>query len=144
LEPELAQIETETIQSYKRSGAGALQSRYNLINSTLKLAAELNKEAVYAGALQTYLEAGLDLGLVTTAEVAAKELSRLTTRNKSFERRLKDGNADHSVGLLYWEMAQSALDQSTPGRFDTNELHRAAVIVDHVLPRYFKYVAEVR
>ena len=144
LNAELAEIETETIQSYKRVGAGRRQPLYNQINSTLKLASELNKEAMYAGALQTYLEAGLDLGLITALDVKATELARLRVRNKSFERRLKDGTVDHSIGLLYWEMAQSALDQATNGGLIQNELKRAAVIVQDVLPRYFKYVAEVQ
>lgn len=144
LEPELVELETETIQSYKRNGAGSLQPRYNLINSTLKMASELNKEAMYAGALQRYLEAGLDLGLVTTPKVEAKELLRLEAQNGSFGRRLKAGTADHSIGLLYWEMAQSALSQAATGKLNENELQRAAVIVDRVLPRYFKYAGEVQ
>jgi hypothetical protein len=144
LDPELTKIEIETIQSYRRNSAGSLQPRYNLINSTLKLASELNQAAMYAGALQTYLEAALDLGLVAAPYVDAKLLSQLRVRNKSFERRLKDGSVDHSIGLLYWEMAQSALDQATSGSSNENELKRAAVIVHEVLPRYFKYLAEVQ
>lgn len=139
LNPELAQIETETLESYKRGGAGKLQPGYNLVNSTLKLASELNAQAMYAGALQTYLEASLDLGLIAAPEVTANEVSQLRVRNQSLERRLKDTAADHSIGILYWEMAQSALDQAA----NEVDLKRAAVIIQDVLPRYFRYLAEV-
>jgi len=144
LGPELVELETETIQSYKRNGARSLQPRYNLINSTLKMASELNREAMYAGALLRYLEAGLDLGLVTTPKLEEKELSRLGAENKSFGRKLRAGTVDHSIGLLYWEMAQGALDSAATGKLNENELQRAAVIVDRVLPLYFKYAAEVK
>jgi len=141
LGPELVELETETIQSYKRNGVVS-QPRYNLINSTLKMAWELNREAMYAGALLRYFEAALDLGLVITPKVEAKELPRLTARNTSFGRRLKAGAADHSIGLLYWEMARSALDSAATGNL--NEIQRAAVILDRVLPLYFEYAAEVK
>lgn len=144
LDPELARLETETLESYKLSGAGKLQQRYNLVNSTLKLASELNKAAMHAGALLTYLEAGLDLGLITRPDVDGNDLSQLRMRSQSFERRLKAGAVDHSIGILYWEMAQSALDEGTRGKSDRGELKQAAVIVEDVLPRYFKYVAEVQ
>lgn len=141
LKPELAQIEAETLQSYRSADASS-QPQYNRLNSNLKVASELNTAAMYEGALHEYLRSSLFLGLINKPAVNAEELSRLKTQSKTFERQLMAGKVDHSIGLLYWQLAERILNPAGAAKPDENELKRAAVIMDKVLPLYFKYAME--
>jgi hypothetical protein len=143
LEVELNQLETETLQAYRKPDASNSQRAFNRVNSTLKLATELNKEGRYAGALHKYLEASLYLDLIGAAALEPQKLPQLKTQSDLYKTRLAATGTDHSLGLMYWEMAHSALDQmAAAGQLNSEELKRMAVILDKVLPRYFKYVSE--
>ena len=144
LEAELAGLEADTLQSYRSPEASSRQPQYNRLNSNLKMAGELNRAAMYAGALHKYLESSLYLALINRLEVRPEELIRLNAQSEAFGRQLKSDNADHSIGLLYWEMAQSALNQAEAGQPDEHALKRAAVIIDRVIPAYLKYAMETK
>ncbi|HEV3469070.1 MAG TPA: hypothetical protein VG148_07095 [Pyrinomonadaceae bacterium] len=140
LEPELTRLEAETLEAYRRAEAAAGQANqqqplFNGVNSTLKLAGELNRAGRHAGALHKYLDALLTLGRATAAPPAEGELPRLRARAADYEKRLRTAQADHSLGLLYLESAQAAL----AGRPDAESLTRAAVIFERVLPAYFDF-----
>ncbi|MDQ3804635.1 MAG: hypothetical protein M3416_12475 [Acidobacteriota bacterium] len=140
LEPELTRREAETLEAYRRAEAAAEQANqqqplFNGVNSTLKLAGELNRAGRHAGALHKYLDAVLLLGRAVAAPTPEGELPRLRAQAASYEKRLRDAKADHSLGLLYLESAQAAL----AGQPDAEALKRAAVVFDKVLPAYFNF-----
>lgn len=140
LDAELARAEAETLEAYRRAEAEAGQANqqqqlFNGVNSTLKLAGELNRAGLHAGALHKYLDALLLLGRAVSATPTPGEAARLRARAAESERRLTDPKADHSLGLLYLESAQAAL----AGQPDAEALKRAAVVFDRVLPAYFNF-----
>lgn len=140
LDAELARAEAETLEAYRRAEAEAAQANerqqlFNGVNSTLKLAGELNRAGLHAGALHKYLDAALLLGRAVAAPPAADALAGLRGRAAEYEKRLRDGRADHSLGLLYLESAQASL----AGQPDAESLKRAAVIFERVLPAYFDF-----
>jgi hypothetical protein len=140
MEPELTRLEAETLEAYRRAEASAGQANqqqplFNGVNSTLKLAGELNRAGRHAGALHKYLDAMLMLGRAVAAPPAAGELPRLQAQAAVYEKRLRGAEADHSLGLLYLESAQAAL----AGQSDAEALKRAAVIFDKVLPAYLNF-----
>ena len=139
----LAGLESETLRSFRRAEAdGQYQQndsrrlRYIRANVTLKMAAELNREQRTAGAFHKYLEAMLYLGLADDAPPG--DLPRLKSQSEAFAARLHDPKVDHSIGRLYWEMAQAALRRTEAGRTGGEEQQRASVILEKVLPAYFK------
>jgi len=140
LGPELARAEAETLEAYRRAEAAAGQANqqqplFNGVNSTLKLAGELNRAGLHAGALHKYLDAVLMLGRAVAAPPDADELPRLQARAREYEKRLRDAGADHSLGLLYLESAQASLAAAP----DPEALRRAAVVFERVLPAYLNF-----
>jgi hypothetical protein len=140
LTPELARVEAETLAAYRRAEAAAApanpqQLLFNRVNSTLKLAGELDRAGLHAGALQKYLEAVLLLGLAVEPAPDAAESPRLRAQAAEFEKRLTETETDHSLGLLYVESAQAAL----AGQPDAETLKRAAVLTGRVLPAYINF-----
>ena len=140
LDAELGRFEAALLESYRQKEAVANQPLYNRINSTLKIATELNREKRYAGALQKYLESSMFLALVGAPPVDAQEIRRLGAQMRQIEDRLKNAATDQSLGLVYWEMADAALKVPTDVQPDMERLKRGRVIVDKVLPLYFQYV----
>jgi hypothetical protein len=146
LKPELARLEAEILESFRRMESSDNQPQFNRLNSTLKMALELDREGRGAGALLKYLEATLFLHLLTTPQADANLLPGLIEQSRLMESRLKKagaggGGGDHSIGLIYFEMAQSALDEAARGRPDKDRFKRAVVIMDRVLPRYFEIMS---
>jgi len=66
------------------------------------------------------------------------DLPRLKSRSEAFAVRLKNSKFDHSIGRLYWEMAQAALRRAEAGQPGGEEQKRASVILEKVLPAFFK------
>ncbi len=140
LEPEIARIESETLKLYNQPDASSRQPQYNRVNATLKMAAELNKEGLYEGALQKLLEARLYLYLINKRNIEKEKIQELRERSAILKNRLSAKRADHSIGLLFWEMAQNGLDRAASDESNTDDLKRASVILDNVLPEYFEIV----
>jgi hypothetical protein len=63
----------------------------------------------------------------------------LKSLSESFRAQLSGGKTDHSVGWLYWQMAQTALESG-----DVNDLKQASMILRLVAPRYFKYMERLK
>jgi hypothetical protein len=141
LTDQLAEIEAETLNAYEQSDAKD-QARYNILNSRLKLASELDREKSLEGALQKYLEAVMTFGLITAPPVSADKLSSLKEQITASRARMSAPDQDHSIGHLFLEMAENAIASRQP-ETEADNVKRAAVILDQVLPRYFKYISEV-
>jgi hypothetical protein len=101
----------------------------------------LNHEQRYFGALLKYLEACLALKLLKAKAPGPTRLEVLKGQLTTFGKRLSSGHTDHSIGLLYWEIAQRALQPAAGDEIGAPELKRAVVVLDEVLPRYFKAVS---
>ncbi len=144
LDAELKRLEEEILNAYRRPGASAQQARYNAANSTLKVATELNAERRYAGALLKYLDAARILAQIDASAAEPPAAAALREKGELMRARLASTAADHSVGMIYWEMARFAVERAEAGKPDTDELRRAAVALDAVLPRYFAYTSEVK
>jgi hypothetical protein len=141
LAPELAELEREVLQAYRQVGATDQQNGFIRINASLKVAQDLEKEKRYSGALLQYLEVSRALDAVTSPSIANPPSDTLKSQLESFRARLSKGGADHSIGWLYWQMAQTAMSPGEGGKGDPNQ---AAVILRQVVPRYFKYMARIK
>jgi hypothetical protein len=139
---ELARLETEILNAYKKSDPND-QPRYNNLNSTLKLAAELDQSKMVEGALEKYLEASMQLGLIVSPAASGDALPAIKERVQAARQRLAAAGQDNSIGLLFVEMAENAVMPSE-GEASADSLRRASVILDEVLPRYFKFIPEVK
>lgn len=135
----LGELESETLKAYEQSVADD-QPRFNNLNSTLKLAGELDKERWFEGALLKYLEARMALGMLTAKTPDAGQLSALEVGIKTAGARLGVDELDHSIGVMFLEMARAAVSP-TDGEVNPNGLKQASVILEQVLPQYFKAIS---
>jgi hypothetical protein len=134
--PELAELEKDVLTAYSKADVTAQQGLYNQLHATLKTAQDLNRERRYAGALFQYLEAQRVLNLLKPS-AAAPAITDLQNKSAAFQTQLAARKRDNSLALLYWEVAQSALASGSP-----DNLPMAAIILNEVLPRYFKLIPE--
>lgn len=141
LESELQAMEDETLAAYKQSEDKDLR-QFITTNVSLKSAADLNHEQRYFGALLKYLDACMALKLLKAKAPNPAQVEVLKGQLAAFGKRLSSGDVDHSIGLMYWEMAQRALQPSADDEIGEPELKRALVVLDEVLPRYFKAVSK--
>jgi hypothetical protein len=139
LAPELEDLEREVMQAYRRLGAADKDNTFIRINASLKVAQDLEQERRFGGALLQYLEVFRALEAVNPTPAESLTPDALKSLSESFRAQLSGGKTDHSVGWLYWQMAQTALESG-----DANDLKQAAVILHHVAPRYFKYMASLK
>jgi hypothetical protein len=142
LDNELSELEGEILKAYGQSDAKD-QPSYNNLNSTLKVAQELNQSKMIEGALQKYLESAWLFGLITATDASKDALPAIKAKVESARQRLGERGKDHSIGSLYLEIADAAL-AAAGAEVSADNLKRASVVVDTVLPRYFKYVSEVK
>ena len=143
LERELKRLESQTVSAFAQAEGTAQQSRYLAVNSALKIAWELNAEKRYGGALLQYLVTCLELNLIKATAFDAEQLPRLNRQSQRLHARLTSAKTDQSIGLLFWEMAQYALEQKDRDKADQVYGNQAAIILDKVLPLYFNYLAGV-
>ena len=136
---ELEELEREVTQAYRRLGAADQDNTFIRINASLKVAQDLERERRFGGALLQYLEVFRALEAVNSMPADNLAPDALKSLSESFRARLSEGKTDQSVGWLYWQMAQTALESG-----DANDLKQAAVILHHVAPRYFEYMARLK
>jgi hypothetical protein len=141
LEPELTKLETASLRTYKSADVSKQQAQFNRLNSNLKVAAELNKASMFEGALLKYLEAELYFGLIT-ASAENEDLEHLRGRLDEAGKLLMDKKADHSIALLFWQMAESSLKPVSGIQPTAAQIKRAVVILNDVIPSYFDYLKE--
>ena len=142
LEPEIKELETATVAAFRTVGAETDQSPFYSTSSNLKAAEEMNSAGRFSGALLKYLEASLYFGFINPAPQDTNSLDGLKQQSESLGKRLNAIDVDHSIGLIYWERAQVALTRAAAGEAVQLNLRRASVILEQVLPRYFKYTGE--
>jgi hypothetical protein len=124
----LESLEAAAIKAFQDPSNTTKQRRFIEINSTLKMACELQAERRYAGALKTYLYALLAFGTVNVAVPNAETTTRLRKQAEELRARLTAAASDQTIGLIYLELALTAKSEA--------ELKRAAVIVEQVVPGY--------
>jgi hypothetical protein len=143
LAPELAKFEAEVVRAYSQPGATSQQIPYIRTNVTLKMAQELDKEKRYYGALHQYLAAIRIFTSITLPE-QLPPTDELKAESEKVRARLAEGGIDHSIGLLYWQLAQSSIERAAQGVNEQENLKRATVIFRGVMPRYFDYTDGVK
>lgn len=143
LATELAKLEAEVVHSFGQPEAASQQGPHIQTNVTLKMAQELDKEKRLYGALHQYLAASRIFGALQLTK-QLPSIEEMKSESEKIHARLSSGNLDHSIGLLYWQIAQSSIDRAVEATDEEENLKRAAVIFKYVMPRYFDYINGVK
>jgi hypothetical protein len=135
--PELRKLQDKTNAAFKPPRSIELHSRFIALNSTLKLAEELDAQKFYAGALYQYLEASRHFGMLDVPPLDAAQQSTLKADIAAARKKLAASKQDDSLALLFVERAESQIAHSDGSAPSADEWRSARVILDHVLPAYF-------
>jgi hypothetical protein len=135
--PELRKLQDKTNAAFKPPRSIELHSRFIALNSTLKLAEELDAQKFYAGALYQYLEASRHFGMLDTPPLDAAQQSTLKADIAATRKKLAASKQDDSLALLFVERAESQIVHSDGSAPSADEWRSARVILNQVLPAYF-------
>jgi hypothetical protein len=135
--PELQKLQEKTNAAFKPPRSIELHSRFIALNSTLKLAEELDAQKLYAGALYQYLEATRHYGMLDATPLDAAQQSALITDLAATRKKLAASKQDDSLAQLFHERAESQIAHADGSAPSADEWRSARVILDQVLPAYF-------
>ena len=140
---ELKKLGTTALRTYKSADFSKQQDQSNRLKDTITLAGELNTASKFEGALFEYLESELSFGLIlTTAE--REDLQHLKERSKELGKLLTTKKKDHSIGLLFSQMAEMALNPTDSGEPAPAQIKTAVVILNNVVPSYLDYMKGIK
>jgi hypothetical protein len=107
------------------------------LNSTLKVAGELDAAKLYAGALHYYLSSVQQLAMLGAAAPDEEKQAGVKKALADARTKMTSSKRDESIAQLYLERAEAALAGSPTG----DEWKTAAAIVNSVLPAYYDAIA---
>lgn len=135
--PELQSLQEKTDAAFRPPRSIELHPRFIALNSTLKLAQELDSARFYAGALYQYLEAVRHYGMLDAVPPDTASQSRLLNAIAAMHKQLHASKRDDSIVQLFLERAESQVAQAGGSTPSTEEWRSAQVIIDQLLPAYF-------
>ena len=135
--PELQRLQDKTNAAFQPPKSIELHDRFIALNSTLKLAGELDASKSYAGALYEYLEATRHYGMLEAAAPDAAKLAQLKTMIAEEQKKLVASKRDDSIAQIFVERAQSWLAHPDGSASSPDELRSVQVVVEQVLPAYY-------
>jgi hypothetical protein len=134
--PELHKLQEKTNTAFKPPRSIQLHERFIALNSTLKLAEELDAQKSYAGALYQYLEATRHFGMLDAPQVEVARQSALKDAITAALKKLAASKQDDSTAQLFVERAATQIAPADGSAPTTDEWRSAQVILDQVLPAY--------
>src|SRR5689334_11254074 len=138
LAPELQALQQRVNAAFQPPKSIDLHPRFISLNSTLKLAEELDASRFYAGALLSYLEAVRHYGMLDAHAVDASGQDQVRRDLAAAQMRLASSAADdESVPELLLERAGSFVEHADGSAPSADEWRGARVILDQVLPAYY-------
>jgi hypothetical protein len=135
--PELQKLQQKTNAAFKPPHSIDLHSRFIALNSTLKLAEELDAQKLYAGALYQYLEATRHFAMLDAPPLDAAQQSAWKADLAAARKNLASSKQDDSLAQLFLERAESQAVHGDGSAPSADEWRSARVILDQVLPAYF-------
>jgi len=135
--PELQALQRKANAAFQPPKSIDLHSRFISLNSTIKLAEELDSSKLYAGALYTYLEATRHYGMldaVPLSEAQQKEVKQAIAEER---KKLASSTRDDSIAQAYVERAESYTAHADGSAPSADEWRSARLILDQVLPAYY-------
>jgi hypothetical protein len=134
--PELHALQEKTNAAFQPPRSIDLHTRFIALNSSLKLAGELDASKLYAGALYEYLEAVRHYGMFEAVAPDAAKQSELKKAVSDAETRFSASSNDESLAQLFLQRAESQTAHEDGSAPSADEWRSAQVILERVLPAY--------
>src|SRR5262249_43493159 len=138
LVPELQTLQQKVNAAFQPPKSIDLHPRFISLNSTIKLAEELDASRFYAGALLSYLEAVRHYGMLDAPPLDASGQNQVRQDLSAAQKRVAASTADdESVPELLLERAGAFVEHADGSAPSADEWRGARVILDQVLPAYY-------
>ncbi len=134
--PEIQKLDARIVAAYQPPRSIDNHSDFIRINSTLKVARELDEAGLYYGSMYKYLDTLRVFGLLDAAAPNAEQTAKLKEALAAWETKLSDPKRDFSIGQLFLQMAARGLDGAETGDTGVLLLKNSRVVIEHVLPAY--------
>jgi hypothetical protein len=135
--PELGALQSKANEAFKPPLSRDKHGQFIRLNSTLKIAEELNSAGLYAGAWYEYLAALLQYSTLQAPTVEAAEQSALKARVAAELQKPASSGTDDSLRRLFLEQAEAAVENEKASAAD---LTKASLILNVVLPGFSELV----
>jgi hypothetical protein len=135
--PELQKLQEKTNAAFQPPRSIQLHERFIALNSTSKLAQELDAQKFYAGAVYQYLEAVRHFGMLDAPVVEAARQIPLKDSIVAAQKKLAASKQDDSIAELYLQRAMAQVVHTDGSTASGDEWRSAQIILDQVLPAYF-------
>ena len=107
------------------------------MNSTIKLAQELDASKFYAGAMYAYLEATRHYGMLKMPPLDAAQQAALKQDIAAKSKELAASPNDESIPQLFLQRAESHTVHPDGAAPSADEWRSARIILEQVLPAYY-------
>ncbi len=135
--PELMLLQEKTNAAFQPPRSIELTPQFMGLNSTLKLAQELDASKFYAGSLYQYLEAVRHYALLDAAPLDASRQSALKSALAAARKKLEASGRDDSIAQLFLERAEAQVTRADGSAPSPDDWKSAQAILDQVLPAYY-------
>jgi hypothetical protein len=136
LMPELLDLQSKTDAAFQPPRSIEQHARFIALNSTLKLARELDSTRSYYGALYQYLEALRHYAMLDGPPVEAGRQKELTAAIDAQIKQLAASGRDESIPQLFLERAAAQTTHPDGSAPSADEWRSAETILNRVLPAY--------
>jgi hypothetical protein len=127
---DIAVVQRDLMSLYQPPASVDRHPEFIVASSALKEARQYDAEGLRYGSLLRFLQGAQRTAMIRRA--APSDIDSIAKALASFRTRLDDPRVDHSIGMLFVERAEVALECKTPAGAVT-----AATVVLDVLPKYF-------
>ena len=134
--PELQALQERTNTAFVPPRSITLHSNFIALNSTLKLAEELDAARLYSGALYQYLEAVRQYGMLDPITPDSTRQSALKDAIAAMRKKLDSSTSDDSIAQIFVERAASQVTHADGSAPSAEDWSSAQLIMDRVLPAY--------
>jgi hypothetical protein len=134
--PELHSLQQKTDAEFQPPKSIDLHPRFIALNSSIKLAQELDATRFYAGALLSYLEGVRHYGMLGAPVLDAAAQAKLKQDLAAERNKLSGSQSDESIAQYFLERAESYVTHADGSVPSADEWRGARVILDEVLPAY--------
>jgi hypothetical protein len=111
------------------------------LNSTLKLAGELDAAQLYAGALYQYMQAVILFELLEAKDVDSAQQASLHEQIAAARKRAKGARGDDSLAQMFVERAETLIANKAGKEATPEEWKNASVVVNEALPAYYEVLS---
>jgi len=138
LAPELDNLQAKANAAFVPPRSIELHSQFIQLNSTLKLARDLDGARMYSGALYQYLQAVLDYGMLMGAAPAPDGAKQASLKNAiaALNKKVENSTNDDSIAEMFVQRAAQMVRSDGPPP-PAEVWKGVAVFIDEVMPAYY-------